>query len=730
MTWKSVGPHHISGAIRQVVIDPQNRRRLYAVSANGGIWRLNNVDNYPDASTWQPLTDDLNNLRFRTMALAPSASQVIYAANSVKELLTAPISCSSQIYVSAEQGDSWQQIQGPDVAPGIGVVHRLAVHPANHRILFAATSTGLWRRNRLRVWSNLFSDDCLDVVLDPDDSSIIYLGVRLRGVFKSFTAGADWSTAPILEYDINDNGVLPQRYESIKIALGKRNSDQTEQTPTRRTVAVRFGKRLCVSQTSGDGAWTTTDHVYPSGGNQNRSDTDPIRFYEWCNCVSVDPFDPNHILTGGTSLEGSTDGGGHLETLIRRDHPDEAKRHPHEDEHSVTFDNEIRGLVYVANDGGLFASLDGGNTWPTMNDTERIPGQGFNLGRGLVTSEFRHSALRGGCCLAAIDHTGPIVCNDVDVPGATWRLGNVFGRDDHGWERHMVFACPASADRYYLVLKRGDGVGENGEVLQLDIRRTNGRVSGSNLVSLSDFRLSFPPPSNTIPYIPEHQVYLNYAAGPFAVRFSEADDERLILFATNNLAPGGRTIQSLRLSANGTTVTPEVEAVNLPGRVHAITFAPNNPDRAFAITRVGALFERNFSAPGQFQLVSSLTLPPNDRFVFRLVATHGPSLSLFALSQLAITRFDDATRTWASSFIWNSPDEYLLSLAVDPSNSDRLFLGTTRGVYLSENRGLSFEPYQDGLPHVPITELTFDQDYLYAATLGRGLWVFEPLPPK
>lgn len=148
------------------------------------------------------------------------------------------------------------------------------------------------------------------MVLDPDDSSIIYLGVRLRGVFKSFTAGADWSTDPILVYDIHDNGVLPKRYESIKIALGRRNSDLTEQTPPRRTVAVGFGKHLCVSHTSGEGAWTRTELAFPSGGNQNRSDTDPIRFYEWCNCVAVDPFDSNHILTGGTRLEGSTDGGG------------------------------------------------------------------------------------------------------------------------------------------------------------------------------------------------------------------------------------------------------------------------------------------------------------------------------------------------------------------------------------------------------------------------------------
>ena len=71
--WENVGPKHISGAMRQIVVDPTDHRRLYAVSANGGIWRLNNVDNYPD-EVWRPLTDtdDVNNLRFRTMAVAPS----------------------------------------------------------------------------------------------------------------------------------------------------------------------------------------------------------------------------------------------------------------------------------------------------------------------------------------------------------------------------------------------------------------------------------------------------------------------------------------------------------------------------------------------------------------------------------------------------------------------------------------------------------------------------------
>ncbi len=62
--WENVGPTHISGAIRQVVVDPTDRRRLYAVSANGGVWRLDNVEAYPTEEVWRPLTDELNNLRF------------------------------------------------------------------------------------------------------------------------------------------------------------------------------------------------------------------------------------------------------------------------------------------------------------------------------------------------------------------------------------------------------------------------------------------------------------------------------------------------------------------------------------------------------------------------------------------------------------------------------------------------------------------------------------------
>ena len=107
-----------------------------------------------------------------------------------------------------------------------------------------------------------------------------------------------------------------------------------------------------------------------------------------------------------------------------------------------------------------------------------------------------------------------------------------------------------------------------------------------------------------------------------------------------------------------------------------------------------------------------------------------PSLSLYALSQHGIGRFDDddETQTWTTVHVWPEPNESLMSLVAHPTRDKTFFLGTSRGVYLSEDGGSDWRPYLVEMPAVPITGLSFDQGYLYAATFGRGLWRGKPCP--
>ena len=726
--WDNVGPDHISGAMREVIVDPTNHRRLYAVAANGGVWRLDDVEEYPQTG-WRPLTDGLPSLRFRTMAVAPSRGRVLYAANSVKELSANPDRVFSELYRSADRGLTWQAIHDA----GMGVMHRIFVHPANPGVVLVASSTGLWRQSAAGGgWTNLFPDDCLDVAIDPGDSSIVYLGVRDRGLFKSFTFGSNWPLNPLLPFDPAAAGGR----RLVQIALGHDNADGTPQTPTARTVVVRFGNEICVSDTSGEGAnaWRRTVPVIMqsnpqppppqvdaapellNGGTNNRADTSPRIDSEWCNCLAIDPFDPGHILTGSQSLIESRDGGATWA----------ARSSAHEDEQHLAFDPKQPGVVYLANDGGLFSSINGGTNWATMSLPHVTPAaeRGLNLAKGLVTSELRQTVVRGGGAVAAIDHTGFVLSDDVD---ARWQF--LFKRPDssdrHIHERSFVYPCPADGNRYYILnlRKEDDPTGVTQRIAQADFTRTNGLVDPPALTFLSPRRAALPDVGT---YFPEDQIYRHHLPGPFTARFSAASGERLLLFGAIGPAAGDFTIQSLRLAAAGTTVIQEVQEITSREPFFALTFVPTDPDRAFAITSSGELFERDFSTPGPFTPSARWNVPAADPFVSRLVPVTQPHLGVYALSQSAIGRFDDEARAWTTVHVWPEPDEGLLSLAAHPTREATMFLGTSRGVYLSESGGTSWSPYMLALPHAPVTELIFDGGLLYAATLGRGLWRCRP----
>jgi hypothetical protein len=332
--------------------------------------------------------------------------------------------------------------------------------------------------------------------------------------------------------------------------------------------------------------------------------------------------------------------------------------------------------------------------------------------------------VRKGRAIAMIDHTGFVLTEDF---AGRWQF--LFNSADnsarHAHESSLVFACPTSLDRYYILnLRSGDDpTGVTGRLAQLDFTRTNGLVDPPALSFLSPLAAALPTLAN---FFPEQVVYRQHLPGPFAARFSRSAGERLLLFGSGSAA-AGFTIQSLRLPTNGTTVTQAAQEGAHPTEPFlAMTFVPNDPDRAFAISAGGELFERDFSVAGAFSAVNQWILQAGDLFVSRLLPVTRPSLQIYALSQSAIGRFDDDTRTWSTVHVWPDPEETLMSLAAHPTREGTLFLGTSRSVYLSETGGDAWIPYASGLPNVPVTELTFDQGWLYAATYGRGLWRCSP----
>ena len=74
--------------------------------------------------------------------------------------------------------------------------------------------------------------------------------------------------------------------------------------------------------------------------------------------IRVDPADEQTIYTLGVPLSVSRDGGKTI-TQIARD--------VHSDHHGLWIDPKNRGVIYNANDGGFYATADGGTTWKFAN---------------------------------------------------------------------------------------------------------------------------------------------------------------------------------------------------------------------------------------------------------------------------------------------------------------------------------------------------------------------------
>jgi hypothetical protein len=87
--------------------------------------------------------------------------------------------------------------------------------------------------------------------------------------------------------------------------------------------------------------------------------------------------------------------------------------------------------------------------------------------------------------------------------------------------------------------------------------------------------------------------------------------------------------------------------------------------------------------------------------------------------------------TW-TSYLYDLPNFTAQALVWENNGKDGLYVGMNYGVYYIDNESNnSWQPFSNNLPNVIISELeiNYEDNMLYAATYGRGLWrtsLFDP----
>jgi photosystem II stability/assembly factor-like uncharacterized protein len=157
--------------------------------------------------------------------------------------------------------------------------------------------------------------------------------------------------------------------------------------------------------------------------------------------------------------------------------------------------------------------------------------------------------------------------------------------------------------------------------------------------------------------------------------------------------------------------------------VRALEMAPSKPEELVAGTRTGVFLSTDdgkswarISPEGDAELknLDSLAIDPRDPQVIYAGTYHLPWLT------------HDAGKTWKPVIAGIIDDSDIMSLRLDASNPDRVYMSACSGIYRSDNQGGQWTKLQ-GIPYLARRTQVIAQDAanpktLYAGTT-EGLWV-------
>ncbi|HEX8806504.1 MAG TPA: hypothetical protein VF741_06125 [Candidatus Aquilonibacter sp.] len=96
-----------------------------------------------------------------------------------------------------------------------------------------------------------------------------------------------------------------------------------------------------------------------------------------------------------------------------------------------------------------------------------------------------------------------------------------------------------------------------------------------------------------------------------------------------------------------------------------------------------------------------------------------------------IYRTDDFGATWTKISANLPGDVFVRSIREDPTDANLLYAGTSRGVFVSFNRGAGWESLRLNMPASPIYDIEIQPQAgdLLVVAHGRGIWVLDDLTP-
>jgi photosystem II stability/assembly factor-like uncharacterized protein len=689
LRWREVGPAR-GGRSVAVAGSLARPNEYWMGTTGGGVYKTTD-----GGVTWQPASDGFFGGTVGAIAVDPRNPDVVWVGGG-ETCIRGNTSHGDGLWKTTDGGKTWQFL-------GFREEHIAAIeiHPSNTDVVYvgvfgdpfkATANRGLYRtsdggRSFQKILFVNDSTGVIDISMDPTNPSVLYVamwqayrtpwslssGGIHSGLFKTTDGGVTW-----VNLTATAKG-LPRG------VLGKIGVAVSPARPGRVWALIEHDSGGVYRSDDGGATWEYL--------NRERKLRQRAWYYTH---IYADPKDPEVVYALNTGFYRSRDGGRTFPQQIRV---------PHGDNHDLWIAPNDPDRMINANDGGANVSVNGGRTW---TDQDYPTAQFYHVD---VTNEFPYHI-----CGAQQDNS--TLCGPSRKEGGI-QLGDWY--DAGGGESGYVTPNPRDPNIIFA--------GSYGGLLTRKDRRTgferNVTVWPINPMghSSEDIEVRF---QWTFPIVfSRHTPNVLYAAGSRLFRSTNEGE------SWTPVSPELARRDPRTMGPSGGPITKDQTGVETYAVIFAFDESPLQPGVLWAGTDDGYIWvSRNNGATWE-------NVTPPDIGDFTRISIIEPSNFVPGGAYVAANRYQqgdkrpilykttDFGKTWTKIVAGIAPDHFTRVIREDPIRRGLLFAGTERGVYVSLDDGLSWQPLNRNLPIVPVHDLRVKDNDVVAATHGRSFWVLD-----
>ena len=747
--WRSVGPANVSGRVSDVEGIP-GTPVFYVATAAGGLWKSTN-----NGTTFRPLFTNERVVAMGDVAIAPSDTSIVWIGTGEEDSRNS-ISPGGGVYKSTDGGLTWE-LKGLEDTHAIG---RVVVHPENPDIVYVAALGHIWGDNEERglyrttdggdTWERIHyvseKAGFVDLAMHPNDPDILFASSweRVRGpyslhsggpgsaLWKSTDGGDTWT-------EVSGGGLPETEKGRIGVAIAFSSPD----------VVYALVEAVTPDETDTDG--DGEDDVHGSGLYRSE---DGGRTWTWRNGENTRPFyysqvrvapdDPDHVVWSSTPVRYSKDGGLTV---------GQTTQSVHVDQHALWWDTSNPEHMIVGNDGGIAITWDKGGNWDFPNT--------FAIGQFYAVSYNMDVPYR--------------VCGGLQDNG-TWcgpsrrRSGGI---DNHMW--YTVnggdgFWAAQDMQDHDLVYAESQGgsmarintaTGARQSLAKPDWREIT-REMRDELVVLEDGAGDSPTEAqtarmeelhaqitrdsastqlrwnwNTPMVLSAHDRNVFYAGANRVLKSTERGDDLRVISPDLSYADEEKVAVSTETTGG---ITPDVTGAETYATIVALAESPLRRGLLYAGTDDGRVWMTRDDGGTWTELTERFSGVPGGTYVSRVEPSNHHPDRLYVtfdghraddfMPYVYVTDDGGASFRSISAGLPTGKPDFIHVVREDTENENLLFVGTDVGVYMSMDRGGSWQSFMNGLPTVPVHDLKIhprDRE-LIAGTHGRSIWIVDIAP--